>query len=253
MALTIDFTKNITEDFIEGFIATEGFLPTSLANLKLWLDAADTGTITIETGVSQWDDKSGQGNDVTQGTGSLQPTTNTNTINNLNVINFSGDTLGIADNASLSITNDMTVIAVLRTETTGTEQNYVSKEDGGNRSYRFRIDNVADKLWALVSDDGSSAEVVLGNSTVPLNTAFFATTVVSLGNEVSFFQNGVADGTPAITSTVIKDNDRDFTIGSKGGTENFDGDIAEVIIYDRAVTAAERQQVENYLSNKWGI
>ena len=43
----------------------------------LWLDASDASTIT-ESGnkVSQWSDKSGNGNDATQATGSLQPTYN---------------------------------------------------------------------------------------------------------------------------------------------------------------------------------
>lgn len=38
-----------------------------------WYDAADIDTITIGTGVSQWDDKSGNGNHVTQGIGGEQP------------------------------------------------------------------------------------------------------------------------------------------------------------------------------------
>ena len=40
----------------------------------LWLDAADASTITQSLGdVSQWDDKSGNGNDVSNGAASTQP------------------------------------------------------------------------------------------------------------------------------------------------------------------------------------
>ena len=34
-------------------------------------------------------------------------------------------------------------------------------------------------------------------------------------------------------------------------TRNFDGDIAEVVAYDRILTASERKRVENYLGRKW--
>jgi hypothetical protein len=37
------------------------------------------------------------------------------------------------------------------------------------------------------------------------------------------------------------------------GTENLNGDIAEIILYNRTLSDPERQQVEQYLSNKYGI
>ena len=33
----------------------------------------------------------------------------------------------------------------------------------------------------------------------------------------------------------------------------FDGDIGEVSMYDHAFSLSERNEHENYLSNKWGI
>ena len=60
--------------FVQKFYAsTVSFLPTDISGLSLWLDADDATTITIATGVSQWDDKSGVGNDVSQLSASLQP------------------------------------------------------------------------------------------------------------------------------------------------------------------------------------
>ncbi len=58
-----------------------------------WFDAADTtpGNI-VESGglVSLWADKSGEGRDATQGTGSEQPTTGAETLGGLNVITGDG-------------------------------------------------------------------------------------------------------------------------------------------------------------------
>ena len=58
----------------------------------MWFDAADASTITDSAGsVSQWGDKSGNGNHLTQGDGAFQPTTGANTIGGLNAINAAGD------------------------------------------------------------------------------------------------------------------------------------------------------------------
>jgi len=63
-----------------GIKASQAFSPNKIADLALWLEATDLGTI-IESGgaVSQWNDKSSNGLNVTQGTGSAQPMTGVNT------------------------------------------------------------------------------------------------------------------------------------------------------------------------------
>lgn len=43
------------------------------------------------------------------------------------------------------------------------------------------------------------------------------------------------------------------TIGVTNNSEYFNGDIGEIIIFDRALTAEERTSVESYLSKKWTI
>ena len=49
------------------------WVPTD-ASARLWLDASDASTITIDTGVSVWADKSGGGYDAVQATPANQPT-----------------------------------------------------------------------------------------------------------------------------------------------------------------------------------
>ncbi len=36
-------------------------------------------------------------------------------------------------------------------------------------------------------------------------------------------------------------------------TNYFDGDLAELIVYNRAISSSERKSVEEYLSRKWNI
>ena len=47
--------------------------------------------------------------------------------------------------------------------------------------------------------------------------------------------------------------DYHFYIGSNSGSNNFIGDVAEVIWFDRKLTDAEVTEVESYLKKKWGI
>ena len=79
-----------------------GFSPSDIADLALWLDASDETTITESGGsVSQWSDKSGNGNHATQGTGANQPTTG-GTLNGKNALTFVG-----TDPNFFSLTSDI--------------------------------------------------------------------------------------------------------------------------------------------------
>jgi hypothetical protein len=75
------------------------------------------------------------------------------------------------------------------------------------------------------------------------------------------FLNGVAvngQTTPrpqsmSVISLVATGNVTSDNFGSYRGAQNFWwGDLAEMIIYDRALSTSERQQVEAYLKAKYG-
>ena len=63
--------------------------PETISSLQLWLDAADSSTITHTSNlVSQWNDKSGNGYHATAASGQ-EPTTGSSTINGKNVLTWS--------------------------------------------------------------------------------------------------------------------------------------------------------------------
>jgi hypothetical protein len=84
----------------------------------LWLDADDASTRTIDVGVSVWADKSGNGEDATQATGSLQPVVAVDSLNSTDTIHFDG----INDTLTLSIPQVVPchIFAVLQTGSLGT-------------------------------------------------------------------------------------------------------------------------------------
>jgi len=101
--------------------------------MVLWLDASDASTITESGGsVSQWDDKSGEDNHVSQATGSKQPTTGSRTQNGLNVLDFdnaSGDTLRNTSPSGLSL-SDIDIFAVVKRDDVDQSDRYVLTLNG---------------------------------------------------------------------------------------------------------------------------
>ena len=81
-----------------------GTNPATLASLELWLDASDTSTITHTTNaVSQWSDKSGNGEHVVQSTAANKPSTGTSMLAGKNVVSFYGD--DYLQNTTVSVPN----------------------------------------------------------------------------------------------------------------------------------------------------
>jgi len=226
------------------------FLPTSIANNVLWLDAADTSTITESSGlVSQWDDKSGLGNDVTQGSGSLQPTTGTETINNVNVITFADSTMSSSDYAA---TDNWTAFTVVEGDAAPTNT---------DASGPIKKDKNIQINW----NHGSGT--FRGAVALSVSSSFFAASLGSLSGSTPYILAGSYDGEEIIASldgTIITTNtspsgdadaeSADMFIGGTGVSGSFfDGKIAEIIIFSRKLNTDEIDQVEAYLSTKWGV
>ena len=87
---TVTLYYDTNGDFSQNRV--DPFIPLSFgSNLGFWLDASDTASLTASSGaVAQWNDKSGNGLHVTQGTADKQPTTGSATQNSLNVLSFDG-------------------------------------------------------------------------------------------------------------------------------------------------------------------
>jgi hypothetical protein len=86
MALQTRFMRPLAR-----FQSQATFSPLALSGLQLWLDATDSQSITLNSGnVSQWADKSPQGNNATQATAIRQPAYATASVNGLSSVEFDG-------------------------------------------------------------------------------------------------------------------------------------------------------------------
>jgi hypothetical protein len=228
-------------------VTINAFVPTSVPNLALWLDASDTSTIThVANAVSQWNDKSGNANHAVQATGTKQPTTNTRTLNGLNVIDFDGsnDIMTLTSGINPA-TNGVTVFHVVEADvTTGTQATVGSNTNGMN----FCV-AVAGVAFQHTQKSGVTNYVV-GSNAVVAGTPFIGTCRTQASGTTQNY-NGLADGsnTTATSYTVNID-----TIGNRAlETAPFNGKIGMVLVWPRVLNTLEVNIVGNYLSDIWGI
>ena len=122
----------------------------------------------------------------------------------------------------------------------------------GTDAYRLRITS-SDEVYILIND-GVDFEEEVSTGTITRDTDTLISVMVDIGNQVSFFINGVAAGTPSTSQASIEDTADPLLIGAlTSSSEEFNGDIAEIAVYDRLLSAAQRKEVEADMMYDWGI
>lgn len=223
-----------------------GFNPKSIAGLRMWMDAADTSTISTETGVSQWRDKSSTGTVWAQTIGNNQPATGTQTMNGKNVLAFDGSNDSLTAVGPLGTSMPLTFFLV---------QRIVAGTSFGMTYTNALSFNVRQ------TGAGNVLSILPGQSNTGLNRGGI-NDIVSLvypssGNN-AFFLNGSAVTMDPIDLTTRPTLTGTHAIGVRRATDGTlafyaNVRVAEIIAYNAALTAAQRQTVERYLSRKWGI
>ncbi len=223
----------------------------SAISTAVWLDAADAGTITDVAGdISQWDDKSGNGRHATQGAGANQPDYVTGALNGRNVVDFGGSEWFDIDLDWLALDANHTMFCVTLTN------NYVNiygAANGGSGDQSLHVgfqnsSNFRQNRW------GNDTNTPIQRP--PFNNGQHNILELTwpVGGQKRAWQNGVISpfggGPNASTLSAQLGGGR---IGNVVGQGIYDGQIAEFILINSAVDAETQENMENYLSNKWGI
>jgi len=246
--------------------ADRKFTPANITT-ALWLDAADTSTIT-ESGdaVSQWNDKSGNNRNAVQSNSASRPTLATAVQNNLNTIRFNGSTQSFTLPSALNITRNIggfSVIAVRKFAVLPlTEQNIFRVNIGTSISSRvFFGAAVSAANKAQIGGrrlDGDSFASIASSSDV-------STTIFEIQSGIYDYANSDLylhiNGTLSASSTSFQANgttsDTDSTnvvIGNNSdGIFHFNGNIGELVALPTAASLDTRQRIEGYLAHKWGL
>lgn len=242
-----------------GFFCMEdaaAFEPTNLTGCVMWLQANDANILTnnAEGRVAQWNDLSGNGNHAYQTEVARQPLYQADGPGGQPTIFFDRRNYNDSYAAGLLTTNYLTnsysVFVVARVV------------DASERGYAWRrILPARDANWLLgtYTEGGTffaHSNGELSGYTTRFKSVFtfnrtYTLAAVNTMTEQRFFVNGF-DLTEYPEHTLAPGR---LTIGGAGSTSTDPSDalISEVIAYDRALTALEREEVETYLAGRYGV
>ena len=221
------------------------------ANMLAWFDGADVSTIThASNAVSNWADKTGNGYDVSTSDTNRQPTFTSNAINSLSALTFNSDYLGRSGPILTNSASNLAIMIVSKTTTAYHRTIYSQAVEGTGwgANHMVSFDSSGNISYVNYPGTGSSAAGGPGANELSL------VTINRSGTTNSYYKNGVLLGTGA-ANTYTRDVDK-TSIGRRtdaGGREYFNGEIAEVILFERTLTDGEREAMETYLIDKWGI
>ncbi|MEM8503558.1 MAG: DUF4347 domain-containing protein, partial [Cyanobacteria bacterium P01_D01_bin.1] len=237
-----DADQTITANYINN-----GAAPLPNDGLVLHLDA-DLGVSTAPDGsVAEWIDLSGSGNDLV---GSGDPVLVSGALNGHNVIELdgAGDQLSrtLALNGLPAGNADRSMFVVAKYDSNGIG-GVTYGDDRRNRAFGTVVDADGTLLvqgWGGGNDFDSN---VAGTG-----EGWLIQEVVHENGVLSHFKDGLLIDTQAHEYNTKVVDGEGFVIGSEiDGAPFVNMDIAEVIIYDRALSEIERQQVESYLQDKY--
>jgi len=238
--------------------------PLSLTGVtcSLWMDGADTTTMTTSgTTITRMNDKSGLGYNTTVIGGA--PALTTNAINGLSAIYFNGSSYMTGCNANTTTTGTFFLIATLASGQ-GANQIYTSaycfsRAVSGAACYNeVQSINGLSCLAGATSLAMSPQRTNVNGPTYTLsnyNTAFMHTTVCN-GTTMAGYGNGNSLGTTSSSGNFAYTF---YNIGSQTSQAvifynyNWTGYVGELIAFNNALSDPQRQQVEGYLAQKWGL
>lgn len=220
-----------------------------------WFDASDSDTITIDTGVSEWQDKSGNDRHVTQSFAAWQPALQAADLNGKDTIRFAGDML-----SHPAFSNDLgyfTAFVVMKPDSEVSNGIVFARYNptSSNRVGQYAEDYY-NTLNTLINNSAGSGKQ--GRFTGTSTAWFQCVTVAQEDNQLKAYVDGVVgamigDLSPGPRVTALSTLDIGGGNSVSSITNPFNGNIAEVILFQRELSDTDRQQVEGYLAWKWGM
>lgn len=264
--------RRVSAESIVGAGGLYQWNPTRIAGCQLWLDASDPAVmfdatsggslVTDGNTVARWEDKSGNARHFTQSISNNRPTLRAATLNSLATLEFDGSndnltgdgTQYVKTNAAFTIyvvynvsTTAGTYPVIFASVTNQTPWRLIESSDATYRTLSWGssanfaacrlLDSTTRGNWYIASVNfGGSAATTVGSFDGAINTTF-------KGFPIAVSSSGLFGA----------DTGSNASIGAQlNATNRFKGNIAELIIYDSKLSAADDATVITYL-NRWAI
>ena len=243
-----------------------GFDPRRISGLELWLDAADramvfdadTGgsQVVADAGVGRWVDKSGKGRNFTQSDANNRPLWRATGRNGRGTLEFDGSNDRLLGDATQYFTSiapfTFVMVHLVASDAGGFPVLFTSKTD---LTQNFQIFN---------STSGSYVDYSIGTNTGTARTRY-TTAARNVWRYIFFdFVGSSPDTAASYSGRSAKVGLTRATASAFSGMTHaearisdsanaFKGQISEVLIYSKVLSASERDAVENYVTKKWAL
>jgi hypothetical protein len=224
------------------------FAPDDITGLVGWYDGADTdgdGTENEEISMGNWIDKSATGNDLFNYNGA---SLNTTGLNSNYTVEFTGSQyFGGSALTALDADSNYTIIIVSKSDLDNTFQALLTTESdaSGARVQFFHDSRTTARLFS------SNSAWYLDRS-ADIGTSWIYTYVTKDGTTYQAYEDGAAQNS---TTQALYGANTDLVIGAQSSSTNLglDGQIAEVLIYNKVLNSSELTDINNYIGTKWGL
>lgn len=236
--------------------SVNSFLPTNIAPCSLWLDGADplnNGAPPASGGLSTWFDRSGNGNNLAQGSTSLQPSYSPT--NQSCTFDGTADYMYSTISPQLTVANGFTIF-VVSTQSGLTGDAYqrllsVNEDlypDGilwGGLNGNLTIDNGAAGVW----NNGASAI----SPTVSALQKLVVGCTFATGGMIPYVSGTQYTTRTATPSQPINQLYLGCAYYSATPRQYWPGQVFEIIYFASVLSSTQRQVIEGYLSWKWSL
>lgn len=211
-----------------------GFNPKSIAGLQLWLDGADSSTITLNgTNVSAWSDKSGKGNNFAQPTASQQPSFTSSARNGRSAVYVNSNNT-ISGPTGFSFAQPTTWFLAFQAPTSSGS-------------------------WSIFDGD-TARQHVFGNSQTEMRmfagSSPVVATIVGSSWYVAILTYSGTSSTHRIstrTASTVSAGTNSITAPRVGSSAGIRGNLGEIGVFNRAISQTEAEAMLKYLGTKWAV
>ena len=230
-------TSSVVKILVTPLLATNTAL--------LWLKADAITALSSNAPISTWPDSSGRSNNATQSTGTAQPAWIPGAINGLPVVRFNGSNGFVNLPGFLTGMPQAEVFMVLKVASTNATHGLWNF--GGSGSAYNEVYTGAGGY--IQEDFGSTSYYNLGTPAQPTMQYHVYQVSAQTNNWAAWMNGSLLYQT--VNNSVKFDNEGSPTIGKNA--YYFWGDIAEVMIFNRALTTGERATINAYLNSKYAL
>lgn len=211
---------------------------------------SDAGITQLAGAVSAWADQTAAGNNVSQSSGGLKPTYSAGGVNGLPKIAFSGSRM---TGGSFSAQNSALFVVAKFHDYDATAVATTNGSFGVNTGLALAFNSADNSALARQETNVGNRDVDVASSGAPHIDVPTIFELESGASTLTLYANGSLIG--ATTDANTNDTATKIIIGALDNTGTFamNGDLYEVLLFPRTLTAFERGLVKSALGSKYAI